>query len=160
MKTNKHKSSTLLKSCRVCGSTDLTDFLNFGELSFSGIFPSNKTEVVESGVVNLVYCMACTQVQLGFLFDADVMYGENYGYMSQLNDSMRLHLSNMASNIVKCGKRFYGMKLNEIPLRDLISFLDWARKNRPNDPDYQEFFQESKKPSHSSSCSNDRRRFF
>ena len=101
MKSKKNKSSTLLTSCRVCGSTELNEFLNFGELSFSGIFPANKTEVVESGVVNLVYCKTCTQVQLGYVFDADVMYGENYGYMSQLNDSMQLHLSNMAKYVLK-----------------------------------------------------------
>ena len=89
-------SCTKLKKCRVCSSSDLTEFLNFGSLSFSGIFPQTKHANIESGEVNLVFCNTCTQVQLGNIFNPNVMYGANYGYMSQLNDSMSNHLETIS----------------------------------------------------------------
>jgi len=90
-----------LKKCRVCLSSNFTEFLNFGDLYFSGIFPKSENDSVEKGIVNLVFCNSCTQVQLGNVFDPVLMYGDNYGYMSHLNDSMASHLKKTANYLLE-----------------------------------------------------------
>ena len=40
----------------------------------------------------MVICKKCKLLQLNENFNADEMYGENYGYMSSLNKSMISHL--------------------------------------------------------------------
>ena len=93
-------SSIKLENCRLCSSSDLVKILDFGNLVFSGFFPNSPQEVTPSGTVDLVTCGKCGQTQLGHLFDAPTMYGENYGYMSHLNSSMKSHLENTARYIV------------------------------------------------------------
>ena len=41
----------------------------------------------------------CSLVQLDQNFDAEEMYGDNYGYMSSLNKSMISHLKLKAFNL-------------------------------------------------------------
>jgi SAM-dependent methyltransferase len=57
----------------------------------TGVFPEPGVEV-ESGPLELLWCGACTLVQLGHSFAATAMYGENYGYRSGLNAGMVEHL--------------------------------------------------------------------
>jgi SAM-dependent methyltransferase len=89
-----------LEKCRTCFDSNFSEFLNFGELYFSGIFPSTENELVEKGIVNLVFCNSCSQVQLGNIFDPELMYGDNYGYMSHLNDSMASHLKKTSNYLL------------------------------------------------------------
>jgi hypothetical protein len=95
-----HTISSKLEKCRICQSQDLIKVLDFGNLVFSGFFPKSPQEPTPSGIVDLVTCGNCGQTQLGYLFHAPTMYGENYGYMSQLNSSMKSHLEKIAQYIV------------------------------------------------------------
>ena len=45
-------------------------------------------------------CEECTLVQLGNSYDKNLMYGMNYGYQSNLNDSMKFHLKTIAERII------------------------------------------------------------
>ena len=49
----------------------------------------------------MVICNKCKLLQLEHNFDANEMYGENYGYMSSLNSSMVSHLKIKALNLKK-----------------------------------------------------------
>ena len=49
----------------------------------------------------MVICNKCKLMQLEHNFDADEMYGDNYGYMSSLNKSMISHLKLKALNLKK-----------------------------------------------------------
>lgn len=74
-------------------STDLWPIINLGQQSMSGTFPKKKNEYVPTGTLELVKCMGdCGLVQSKFSFDRDLMYGENYGYESAINQTMRDHL--------------------------------------------------------------------
>jgi hypothetical protein len=95
-----HTTSLKLEKCRICQSPNLVQILDFGNLVFSGFFPKSLKEPTPSGIVDLVTCENCGQTQLGYLFHAPTMYGENYGYMSQLNSSMKSHLEKIAQYIV------------------------------------------------------------
>ena len=88
-----------LMNCRVCGTTDLIEVLNFGDLALTGVFPATREEQISSGEVRLLVCNDCGLVQLGDTFPPEEMYGDNYGYRSGLNASMVSHLKRIASRL-------------------------------------------------------------
>ena len=59
---------------------------------FTGIFPESPNSKIPKGKLKLVRCKQCTLLQLEDNFDSNLMYGENYGYMSSLNKAMEFHL--------------------------------------------------------------------
>ena len=56
----------------------------------------------------MVICNKCKLLQLEHNFDANEMYGDNYGYMSSLNKSMISHLKLKALSL----KKRYNLKVN------------------------------------------------
>lgn len=81
-----------LKVCRVSGSRNLIPVLHLGEQELTGVFPRPGDEVT-LGPLTLVWCPDSGLLQLGHTFDANEMYGENYGYRSGLNGGMVRHLT-------------------------------------------------------------------
>lgn len=94
-----------INKCRICGNQDLIELINLGEMSLTGIFPKNKIERVNSGPLRLVKCndfisqKKCGLVQLRHNFKSSLLYGDNYGYRSGLNNSMVDHLSKRVQEI-------------------------------------------------------------
>ena len=82
--------------CRICGGARLETVLDLGEQCLTGWFPREPNAAITKGPLVLVKCMgepeACGLVQLAHSYDADEMYGANYGYRSGLNASMVAHL--------------------------------------------------------------------
>lgn len=89
MSTNGYKE---LSRCRVSGSKHLVPVLDLGEQALTGVFPKSATEPVTSGPLRLVWCPDSGLLQLAHSYDAEEMYGDNYGYRSGLNQSMVRHL--------------------------------------------------------------------
>ncbi len=81
-----------IDSCRICGSSHLTEILSLGSQSLTGVFPRTVNESITAGPLTLVWCEACSLLQLKQSYCLDEMYGENYGYRSALNSSMVRHL--------------------------------------------------------------------
>jgi NDP-4-keto-2,6-dideoxyhexose 3-C-methyltransferase len=87
-----------IKRCRICGNENLTSLLDLGMQALTGVFPRERSEVVDVGPLELVRCdpqagpNACGLVQLRHSFNVEQMYGSNYGYRSGLNASMVEHL--------------------------------------------------------------------
>jgi ubiquinone/menaquinone biosynthesis C-methylase UbiE len=79
-------------NCRFCKSEKLESIVNLGNQYLTGIFPKNKKEKISKGPLVLVLCKECFLVQLKYSFNANEMYGKNYGYRSGLNNSMVEHL--------------------------------------------------------------------
>ncbi len=105
-----------LGNCRICGNPRLLEVLDLGEQMLTGVFPRSRDEQVTVGPLRLVKCMgedACGLLQLAHSYDADEMYGENYGYRSGLNASMVEHLHAKVARI-----------LGTIDLRDGDLILD------------------------------------
>ena len=92
-----------IERCRACGNLELIEILDLGLQALTGVFPRHKEERVEEGPLRLVKCHgpgACNLVQLAHTYDADQMYGENYGYRSGLNPSMARHLREKVQQIL------------------------------------------------------------
>ena len=92
-------------ACRVCGNTNLVPVLDLGIQALTGVFPKRADESVGAGPLVLVKCWddwdseVCGLVQLKHAFEADQLYGQNYGYRSGLNRSMVEHLGTIASRV-------------------------------------------------------------
>ncbi|SFV17067.1 class I SAM-dependent methyltransferase [Pseudoduganella namucuonensis] len=83
-----------IERCRVADSDHLVSVLDLGQQALTGVFPRSATEEVTVGPLELVWCPDSGLLQLRHSYDAEEMYGENYGYRSGLNQSMVDHLTN------------------------------------------------------------------
>ena len=81
-----------IKVCRVCKSKNLINVASLGTMFFTGIFPKSKKEKIPKGKLSLIKCIKCSLLQLENNFNSKLMYGNNYGYMSSLNNAMKYHL--------------------------------------------------------------------
>ncbi len=90
-----------INKCRVCGNSSLKKIFTLGDQKFTGIFLQKKNSNVPSGNLSLVFCKLCSLLQLENSFDKKILYGNNYGYMSSLNNSMSMHLQNKSKNLKK-----------------------------------------------------------
>lgn len=85
-----------IESCRVCQESNLESILDFGELSFTGVFAVDGSQIPKAEL-NLGRCRSCGLVQLLHSYDQEILYGESYGYESHLNSSMADHLKYKAA---------------------------------------------------------------
>lgn len=88
-----------INKCRSCKSTKLEKAFNLGNQYLTGVFPTNKKQPVTKGYLSLVICKNCGLLQLEHSFNTDEMYGDNYGYMSSLNQAMFDHLKNKVAKL-------------------------------------------------------------
>ena len=95
-----------IKACRSCKETNLTKVYSLGKQTLTGIFPPQKNIKITKGELSMVICKNCKLLQLQHNFDANEMYGDNYGYMSSLNKSMISHLKMKAISL----KNKYNLK--------------------------------------------------
>ena len=95
-----------IKACRSCKETKLTKVYSLGKQTLTGIFPPQKNIKITKGELSMVICKNCKLLQLQHNFDANEMYGDNYGYMSSLNKSMISHLKMKAISL----KNKYNLK--------------------------------------------------
>ncbi len=115
-----------IKFCRICKSKKIRKVFSLGKQSLTGIFPSKKIDKVSKGNLTLVFCQKCTLLQLEDNFNPDEMYGENYGYMSSLNQAMISHLKTKALNFQSTYKLTTGSKILDIGSNDgtFLSFFN------------------------------------
>lgn len=105
-------TSVLISDCRACGSTNLEGILDLGVQPLSGVFPKKGDPDPLSGPLSLIICRKCALVQLAHNYPLSLMYGENYGYRSGLNESMASHLQLKAQKL----SNLIGIKPGEIVL--------------------------------------------
>ena len=90
-----------IQNCRSCKSKKLKKAFSLGKQFLTGVFPKNRNINISNDFLSLVLCENCKLLQLEHSFNADEMYGENYGYMSSLNKSMFDHLNQKVSKLKK-----------------------------------------------------------
>lgn len=130
-----------IKNCRSCKSKFLTKIYTLGRQSLTGIFPSKKNAKISKGDLSMVICNKCKLLQLEHNFDANEMYGSNYGYMSSLNKSMISHLKLKALGLKKRYRLKSNMKILDIGSNDgtFLSFFNNKYKLFGCDPTISKF---------------------
>ena len=117
-----------IKKCRSCKNKNLTKLYTLGKQTFTGIFPPKKNAKISKGDLSMIICNKCKLLQLENNFDANEMYGDNYGYMSSLNKSMISHLKLKALNLKNRYNINFKSNILDIGSND-GTFLSFFNKN-------------------------------
>jgi hypothetical protein len=96
--------------------------IDLGAQSLTGVFPRVAENDPSFEPLVLLRCSECDLVQLAHNFDANLMYGDNYGYRSGLNKSMVLHLKETAEYLMSLTGPMQGKAILERP-RSNFSWL-------------------------------------
>jgi C-methyltransferase-like protein/putative zinc binding protein/methyltransferase family protein len=110
-----------LEACRVSASRHLISVLDLGLQALTGVFPKSRETAVTHGPLELVWCPESGLLQLAHSFDANEMYGENYGYRSGLNQSMIQHLTRKIRNLERVANLKPGDTVLDIGSNDATS---------------------------------------
>lgn len=89
---------TTITSCRSCQSKDIKDILDLGNQYLSAFVDSEETP--KSPLV-LIICENCKLVQLKHTTNSDLLYTDNYGYMSGINQTMKDELKDVVDKALK-----------------------------------------------------------
>lgn len=138
-----------ISQCRICGNQNLVEVLDLGNQALTGVFPKTADEFVPIGPLQLVKCHGeegCQLVQLRHSFEAERMYGQNYGYRSGLNASMVAHLKSKAEMLQKISTLKSGDVVLDIGSNDGTSLSFYpAECTRigmdPTSAKYREYYQ-------------------
>tara|TARA_B100000035_G_C21020620_1_gene563925 strand:- start:910 stop:2127 length:1218 start_codon:yes stop_codon:yes gene_type:complete len=89
-----------ISKCRICKKKKIKKLFSFGNLCFTGKFPSVNQEIKKEPIT-LVICKNCNLVQLGNNFDLKYLYGPDYGYRTGINKTMLDHVKQVVINLSK-----------------------------------------------------------
>ncbi|MBI5122703.1 methyltransferase domain-containing protein [Candidatus Roizmanbacteria bacterium] len=87
------------KYCRICKSKKLIPIFSIGK-QFLADFSIN-TQKTQSFPLDLILCESCSLVQLAHTTPPHLLYTENYGYQSGINNSMQQELKNIVETTLK-----------------------------------------------------------
>ena len=88
-----------VSSCRICGGKKLHAAMDLGLQALTGRFPAANEPDPPMAPLELVRCDECGLVQLLHSVTATEMFGDNYGYRSGTNATMRNHLAKLTSDL-------------------------------------------------------------
>jgi hypothetical protein len=100
---------------------------SLGNQYLTGIFPNSINQNVPKGDLGMVICNKCSLLQLQDSFDADVMYGDNYGYLSSLNLHMVKHLKSKSDKLKKISQLEKGDIVIDIGSNDGTSLQNYSK---------------------------------
>lgn len=92
-----------IKQCRICGNPHFISILNLRRQTLSGRFPRKEESDPPAAPLELIKCdnfdhpEACGLVQLRHSVSPDELYQKGYGYRSGINQTMRMHLNDVAT---------------------------------------------------------------
>ena len=119
-----------IKNCRSCQSRSLKKLYSLGNQYLTGIFPKKKSQFVPKGELSMVMCNKCRLLQLENSFNVNVMYGENYGYLSSLNPHMIKHLKIKSEKLKKISNLGNQETVIDIGSNDGTFLSNYKRTNR------------------------------
>lgn len=93
-----------IKQCRVCGSRNLKEIIKLGKISIPNFGKESQTI---KAPLSLVLCKKCTLLQTKQTTNPLLLWNENYGYQSGLNNQMKKELEEIvrkAEKIIKLKK--------------------------------------------------------
>jgi hypothetical protein len=114
--------------CRVSGSENLVSVLNLGVQRLTGVFPKSRDENITAGPLELVWCPESGLLQLAHSYEAQELYGENYGYRSGLNQSMVDHLTRKIGQLSRKADLKPGDTVLDIGSNDCTSLKAYSVK--------------------------------
>ena len=135
-----------IKKCRNCKNNKLTNLFTLGKLSFTGKFPKNKKIDIKKTPLEIVMCNNCKLVQLKHNYNLKYLYGPDYGYRTGINKTMRDHMEEVKTILLKKLKLKKGDFILDIASNDgtLLNFFNKNLRRVGIDPlvnKYKKFYK-------------------
>lgn len=92
-------STNSIKECRACYSKKIFNVISFGNLYLSDFVKTNKKP--QKYPLALVLCQKCSLLQLRHTTPASLLYTDNYGYKSGINQTMKDQLKEIAEKSIE-----------------------------------------------------------
>jgi methylation protein EvaC len=88
-----------LTSCRLCGSSEMKTFIDFGDFPLAGAF-LKPDQVANERLypMGMQFCRACSNVQVDTVIPVDVLF-KNYFYFSSAIQTLRDHFGQLADEV-------------------------------------------------------------
>ena len=122
------KVYTKIKCCRISEDTNLVNVAKIGPLTLTGTFLKRKNDKIQKTPVDLVFSRKSYLLQLKHNYNQSLLFGNNYGYRSSLNKSMKLHLKQKSELLTKKLNLKKSDKILDIGSND-GTFLNYFAKN-------------------------------
>jgi SAM-dependent methyltransferase len=90
------------RACRSCGSEDLAPVLSFGEMPLADrLLTAEEVEAADVTVpLTLVFCPACSLVQIAETVRPEVLFGRDYPYFSSVSSTLLAHSRAHADELI------------------------------------------------------------
>ena len=96
MESEKYKK---LEKCRVCKNTDLTEYLDLGNVPLANaLITEEQIKDEEKFPLKVLFCNNCSFSQLSIIVDPDVMF-RNYVYRSSISNSFIQHCKEIVEEL-------------------------------------------------------------
>ncbi|HJR58958.1 MAG TPA: class I SAM-dependent methyltransferase [Vicinamibacterales bacterium] len=91
-----------ITGCRACGQRELTEILAFGEMPLSdGLLSQDQLRLEERRFpLTVVFCAACSLVQIRETVDPAILFGADYPYFSSFSDVWLRHCRDNALELI------------------------------------------------------------
>ena len=109
-----------IKKCRLCGGTDLEQFLNFSEVPLGNNYQHSFSlaKSAETYPLGVQHCNNCCHIQLTHSIFPSLLYATNYTYLSGVGESFVKHLELYSAWIVKLAGLSQGSLIVDIGSND------------------------------------------
>lgn len=118
-----------IQECRMGGKQPLVTILTLGTQALTGVFPQHDSDHITCGPLELVWCPDSGLLQLKHTYQAEEMYGENYGYRSGLNQSMVDHLTSKVRYLERLVELSAGDVVLDIGSNDCTTLRAYDRRD-------------------------------
>ncbi|HSA79944.1 MAG TPA: methyltransferase domain-containing protein [Geminicoccaceae bacterium] len=90
------------QACRSCGSEDLAPILAFGEMPLADrLLTADELAAPDVTVpLTLVFCPACSLVQIAETVEPEILFGRDYPYFSSVSDTLLSHSRAHAEELI------------------------------------------------------------
>lgn len=90
-----NESFRVLDACRLCGSSDLERFIDFGQVPLGNNLQltAQLAKKVEAYRLDVMRCQGCGHFQLGHAVAPELLYATNYTYLSGVGSSFVKHIA-------------------------------------------------------------------
>ena len=93
-----------IKKCRISDDKNLIKIGKLGDFSLTGTFNRKKKKFEKKTPIELVFSQKSKLLQLAHNYNEKKLFGKNYGYRSNLNQSMVSHLKKKRDSLIKIAK--------------------------------------------------------
>lgn len=90
-----------IEQCRACGTSALEPLISFGSTPLADrlLAPTQLDEL--TAPLNVVFCPHCALVQLQETVNSDLLFGEDYLYLSSVSDALQRHFADSAEVLLQ-----------------------------------------------------------